>query len=146
MKPWTARPLVVLALMGVAACSTQTPSAPPSGSGSDPGTSTRTTVPVGDSSTVASTTRTPTGPVTTGGDAYPAADVCAYLAGRIPALTAVDSPVGREADLAASLFGFLDDHGIRPDGAQLDAATTTRCPDVRTQILTLTGLASLAQM
>ena len=87
----------------------------------------------------------PVAAATTAGG-YPAAEVCAYLKGQIPVLTAIGSPVGREANLTANLFTFFSDHGIAPDGMQLDATTKTHCPDVRSQLLTLTGLTSLAQM
>ena len=83
---------------------------------------------------------------TTSAVAYPAADVCTYLAGQIPALTAIGSPVGVQANLAGNLFGFFQSHGIPADGAQLDDATKAQCPDVRSQILVLSGLTSFTQL
>ena len=83
---------------------------------------------------------------TTSAVAYPAADVCTYLTGQIPALTAIGSPVGVQANLAGNLFGFFQSHGIPADGAQLDDATKAQCPDVRSQILVLSGLTSFTQL
>ena len=83
---------------------------------------------------------------TTSAGAYPAADVCTYLTGQIPALTAIGSPVGVQANLAGNLFGFFQSHGVPADGAQLDDATKAQCPDVRSQILVLSGLTSFTQL
>ena len=82
----------------------------------------------------------------TSAGAYPAADVCTYLTGQLPTLTAIGAPVGVQASLAGNLFGFFQSHGIPADGAQLEAATLAQCPDVRTQILKLAGLTSFAEL
>ena len=78
--------------------------------------------------------------------AYPAAEVCTYLSGQLPALTGVGSAVGAHANLVGNLFGFLQAHGIVPDSAALDEATSAHCPEVRQQVLAATGLTSLTQL
>ena len=55
-------------------------------------------------------------------------------------------PVGVQANLAGNLFGFFQSHGVPADGAQLDDATKAQCPDVRSQILVLSGLTSFTQL
>lgn len=143
MTRWIAAPALALTLLGLTACSSAvtptstSPASTPSTAASVAATpSAATGIPVAPSPVAAATTA--------GG--YPAAEVCAYLKGQIPVLTAIGSPVGREANVTANLFTFFSDHGIAPDGMQLDATTKTHCPDVRSQLLTLTGLTSLAQM
>ena len=88
----------------------------------------------------------PVATTTTSAVAYPAADVCTYLTGQIPALKAIGAQAGVQANLAGNLFGFFQSHGIPADGSQLDAATTGQCPDVRSQILVLSGLTSFTQL
>ncbi len=78
--------------------------------------------------------------------AYPAAEVCTYLSGQLPALTGVGSAVGAHANLVGNLFGFLQAHGIVPDSAALDEATSAHCPEIRQQVLAATGLTSLTQL
>jgi len=78
--------------------------------------------------------------------AYPAAEVCTYLSGQLPALTGVGSAVGAHANLVGNLFGFLQAHGIVPDSAVLDEATSAHCPEIRQQVLAATGLTSLTQL
>ncbi len=78
--------------------------------------------------------------------AYPAAEVCTYLSGQLPALTGVGSAVGAHANLVGNLFGFLQAHGIVPDSAALDEATSAHCPEMRQQVLAATGLTSLTQL
>lgn len=80
------------------------------------------------------------------GGSYPAAEVCTYLTGQLPTLEAVGSPVGAHANLVGNLFGFVQSHGIVPDSAALDEATTAQCPDVRQKVLAVTGLTSLTQL
>jgi len=84
-------------------------------------------------------------PATSAG-AYPAAEVCTFIEGQLPKLKAIGSTVGAEANIAVSLFDFFDKHGIAPDGGQLETATKAQCPDVHAQLLTVTGLSSLAQI
>ena len=67
---------------------------------------------------------------TTSAGAYPTADVCTYLAAQVPALTAIGSPVGVQANLAGNLFGFFQSHGVPADGAQ--SSTTRPRPSVPT--------------
>ena len=98
-------------------------------------------------SATSATSSAPPGPATTtSAGAYPTADVCTYLAAQVPALTAIGSPVGVQANLAGNLFGFFQSHGVPADGAQLDDATKAQCPDVRSQILVLSGLTSFTQL
>ena len=78
--------------------------------------------------------------------AYPAAEVCTYLSGQLPALTGVGSAVGAHANLVGNLFGFLQAHGIVPDSAALNEATSAHCPEMRQQVLAATGLTSLTQL
>ena len=72
--------------------------------------------------------------------------MCTYLAAQVPALTAIGSPVGVQANLAGNLFGFFQSHGVPADGAHLDDATEAQCPDVRSQILVLSGLTGFTQL
>lgn len=147
MNRWTAAPALVVALLGLAACSATAPAATSPASSTPTAPATAAPPPATTSAATGTrTTASPTAVTPPSGAPYPAAEVCAYLRAQIPTLTAIDSPVGREANLAANLFGFFGEHGIAPDGIQLDAATSAQCPDVRSQLLTLTGLSSLASM
>ena len=83
---------------------------------------------------------------TTSAGAYRAADVCTYLTGQLPTLKAIGAPAGVQANLAGNLFGFFQSHGVPADGAHLDDATKAQCPDVRSQILVLSGLTSFTQL
>ena len=133
----------LLGLVGLGACNTGAGTAPtPAAASTTAATSTTSA-----SSPTSSTPVTPsTRATSTAAGAYPAADVCTYLTGQLPTLTAIGAPVGVQASLAGNLFGFFQSHGIPADGARLDAATLAQCPDVRSQILTLTGLTSLAEL
>jgi hypothetical protein len=97
-------------------------------------------------SATSATSSAPPVAATTSAVTYAAADVCTYLTGQIPALTAIGSSVGVQAHLAGNLFGFFQSHGIPADGARLDDATKAQCPDVRSQILVLSGLTSFTQL
>ncbi len=77
---------------------------------------------------------------------YPAADVCAYLTQQLPALKAIGTPVGAHANLVGNLFGFLQSHAIPADSGALDEATKAECPQVRTEVLAVTGLTSFAEL
>ena len=116
--------VLVTSLAALGACSTGTPPAP----------------------TPAASSAASSPATTSSAGAYPAADVCTYLTGQLPALTAIGSPVGVQANLAGNLFGFFQSHGVPADGAQLDDATKAQCPDVRSQILVLSGLTSFTQL
>ena len=135
--------VLVTSLAALGACSTGTPPAPTpaaSSAASSAATSAAT-------SATSATSSAPPGPATTtAASAYPTADVCTYLAAQVPALTAIGSPVGVQANLAGNLFGFFQSHGVPADGAQLDDATRAKCPDVRSQILVLSGLTSFTQL
>ena len=102
--------------------------------------------PTASSAVTSATSASPVATTTTSAVTYPAADVCTYLAGQIPALKAIGAQAGVQANLAGNLFGFFQSHGIPADGSQLDAATTGQCPDVRSQILVLSGLTSFTQL
>ena len=128
--------VLVTSLAALAACSTGTPPAP-TPAASSAATSAATSATAATSSAAATTTSA---------GAYTAADVCTYLTGQLPALTAIGSPVGVQANLAGNLFGFFQSHGVPADGAQLDDATKAQCPDVRSQILVLSGLTSFTQL
>ena len=131
--------VLVTSLAVLGACSTGTPPAP------TPAASSAATFAA--TSATSATSSAPPGPATTtAASAYPTADVCTYLAAQVPALTAIGSPVGVQANLAGNLFGFFQSHGVPADGAQLDDATKAQCPDVRSQILVLSGLTSFTQL
>ncbi len=131
--------VLVTSLAALGACSTGTPPAP-TPAASSAATSAAT-------SATSATSSAPPGPATTtSAGVYPTADVCTYLAAQVPALTALGSPVGVQANLAGNLFGFFQSHGVPADGAQLDDATKAKCPDVRSQILVLSGLTSFTQL
>lgn len=141
MIRWTAAPALVVALACLTACS----------SSSTPASTAPASAPL-----TASAPSTPTGatgiPASTGSSAatsvgsYPAAEVCAFIQGQLPKLKAIGTTVGAEADITVSLFGFFQDHGIAPDGTQLEGATKAQCPDVHAELLKVTGLTSLAQI
>lgn len=82
----------------------------------------------------------------TSGAADAGSAVCAYLAGQVPSLKAIGTPVGAHANLVANLFGFLQAHGIPADSVALDEATTKTCPDVRQEILSITDLESFSEL
>ena len=138
--------VLVTSLAALGACSTGTPPAP-TPAASSAATSAATSATSATSSATSATSSAPPGPATTtSAGAYPTADVCTYLTGQLPALTAIGSPVGVQANLAGNLFGFFQSHGVPADGAQLDDATKAQCPDVRSQILVLSGLTSFTQL
>jgi len=140
--------VLVTTLAALGACSTGTPPAPtPAASSAATSAATSATSATSSASSASATSSAPPGPATTSSaGAHPAADVCTYLTGQLPALTAIGSPVGVQANLAGNLFGFFLSHGVPADGAQLDDATTAQCPDVRSQILVLSGLTSFTQL
>ncbi len=125
--------VLLTGLVALGACSAGTSPAPTASSAVTSATSTTSSAP-------------PVAATTTSAVTYAAADVCIYLTGQIPALTAIGSSVGVQANLAGNLFGFFQSHGIPADGAQLDDATKAQCPDVRSQILVLSGLTSFTQL
>ncbi|MFI5075344.1 MAG: hypothetical protein ACHP7G_10105, partial [Actinomycetales bacterium] len=126
-------------------CSTGAPAAPPAAT---PAATSAVTSPSADTSATSATSAAPPTPATTttSAGAYRAADVCTYLTGQLPALKAIGAPAGVQANLAGNLFGFFQSHGVPADGAQLDDATKAQCPDVRSQILVLSGLTSFTQL
>ncbi len=137
----------LIGLVGLGACSTGAGAPPPPAASSSATSTTAATSASSPTSSAPSTPSTPsTRATTTSAGAYPAADVCTYLTGQLPTLTAIGAPVGVQASLAGNLFGFFQSHGIPADGAQLEAATLAQCPDVRTQILKLAGLTSFAEL
>ncbi|WP_155391726.1 hypothetical protein [Catellatospora paridis] len=82
-----------------------------------------------------------------GGKSLSADALCAYLREQVPVLKGIGSEVGRKVNLAANLATFFDQQGAKPENAgQLDELVKTGCADVRTEILTLTGMDSFAQM
>ncbi|MEO8830472.1 hypothetical protein [Lapillicoccus sp.] len=72
--------------------------------------------------------------------------MCAYLTQQLPALKAIGTPVGAHANLVGNLFGFLQSHAIPADSGALDEATKAECPQVRTEVLAVTGLTSFAEL
>lgn len=145
--------MALVALATLAGCSsgTATPAAASSSTvvtsstaSATPSTATSATTATTTASTASTTSGTPGGTPAAG--AYPAAEACAYLTGQLPALKAITTPVGREANLAANLFGFFQDNLIPPDGAAFDAAVMAQCPAVRTEVLTLVGLDTFASL
>ena len=64
----------------------------------------------------------------------------------MPALTAIHTPVGIQANLTVGLSGFFTSHGLTPDGMALDDATAKQCPALRTQLLTMMQLKSMAEL
>ena len=113
-------------------------------SSSSPGSTSSVTSGVSPSAPGSTTSTRATATISAG--AYPAAEVCTYLSGQLPALTGVGSAVGAHANLVGNLFGFLQAHGIVPDSAALDEATSAHCPEMRRQVLAATGLTSLTQL
>ncbi len=144
MRQWTAAPLLGAALLCLSACS-----------GASPAPATVAAGTQASSNTVVSTTSASPSPTSASStspaakeDAHKAsaADVCAFLTSQIPALEAISTPVGRQANLTGNLYGFFQSHHEQPDGSALDETTRAKCPDVRARILTLTGLTSLQQL
>ena len=135
--------VLVTSLAVLGACSTGTPPAHPPAASS---TATSAASSAATSATSATSSAPPGPATTTAAGAYPTTDVCTYLAAQVAALTAIGSPVGVQANLAGNLFGFFQSHGVPADGAQLDDATKAQCPDVRSQILVLSGLTSFTQL
>lgn len=139
-------PVLGIALLGLGACTTTAPSPTPgpvASSASSPSPSSTAASPGPPSSTSS------TVPVAAAGDVpagYPAREVCDFLTGQVPALQGITTPVGRQANLTGNLFTFFQDHAVVPDGAALDAATAASCPQVRTTVLGLLGLPSLARL
>jgi hypothetical protein len=83
------------------------------------------------------------GGVSSGTLPFSAKALCAYLKGEIPKLKAVGSEVGAHAQLAGGMATFFEQQGAKPDDAvQLEEATLAECPDVRTEVLAVTGLTS----
>jgi len=157
------RAVGALALLAVAlqlaACSStaspiSSPAAPPASTSTSPTSSSSapTSAAATSATAPAATTRAATTPAATAtatasaGGASPAAEVCTYLEGQVPALEAIGTPVGAHANLVANLFTFFQDHGIVPDSVALDEATTTQCPQVRSKVLAVTGLTSFSQL
>ena len=132
--------VLITALAALGACSTGAPAAP------TPAATPAATDEV--TSATSATSAAPPAPATTttSAGAYRAADVCTYLTGQLPTLKAIGAPAGVQANLAGNLFGFFQSHGVPADGAQLDDATKAQCPDVRSQILVLSGLTSFTQL
>ncbi len=138
MPSWPATAALGLALC-LAGCS-GTSSPPTAGASSVPTTPT----PSGSSATPAAPTPAPS---TTGSEtAISAADVCPYLAGRLPTLRTIGSAVGVQANLAGNLETFFEAHGTHADGQVLEDATSSGCPAVRTEVLRLAGIGSFNEL
>ncbi len=143
MTRWTAAPALVVALLCLSACSSTSAPAPTSPASA----SSRASAP----STPSAATGIPVSPspsdvAATSAGAYPAAEACAYLQSQIPALSAIGTPAGVQANLAGGLYTFFTSHGLTPDGMALDDATAKQCPALRTQVLTMMQLKSFAQL
>ena len=73
-----------------------------------------------------------------------AAALCAFLKEELPKLKAVGTKVGAQAQFAIALFDWADPKGLT--GApqlQFDEAAKGTCPDVRDQIVAVTGQTDL---
>jgi hypothetical protein len=155
MAPSTALLLTgLIGLIGLGACGTGANPAPAPAASSTTASaasatpSTPATPATPGTPATSATSAAPPAPATTttSAGAYRAADVCTYLTGQLPALKAIGAPAGVQANLAGNLFGFFQSHGVPADGAHLDDATEAQCPDVRSQILVLSGLTSFTQL
>ena len=148
MSRSTAAAVALVSALALAGCgATATPGAPapsPAGPAGNPTSATST------SSAAPAATLTPSSPAPIGTTAvapgYSATDVCTYLTSQLPALRAIGSTVGVQANLAGNLAGFFEKHDQPADGQIVDDAAKGQCPAVRTEILTLSGLTSIAEL
>jgi hypothetical protein len=88
-----------------------------------------------------STTRVTAVPPVAAGNPVNGADFCAFLTGLEPRLSADGSPVGALADLAIEFASWLDTHAAEKPrtAADLDEASQSSCPTMRTKVLTTLG-------
>jgi hypothetical protein len=73
-------------------------------------------------------------------------DLCGYLRGRLPALRAIGSEVGRMGNLTVNLYSWYEKQGAVPTGAQIDDQTQKECPDIRAELLKISGMQSFATL
>ncbi|GHE36993.1 hypothetical protein GCM10017673_44440 [Streptosporangium violaceochromogenes] len=73
-------------------------------------------------------------------------DLCDYLRGRLPALRAIGSKVGRMGNLTVNLYSWYEKQGAVPTGAQIDDQTQKECPDIRAELLKISGMQSFATL
>jgi hypothetical protein len=76
-----------------------------------------------------------------GGNPVNGADFCAFLTAQEPRLAADGSPVGALADLSIEFASWLDTHAAQKPrtAADLDEASQSTCPAMRTKVLTTLG-------
>ncbi|WP_295692374.1 hypothetical protein [Lapillicoccus sp.] len=146
MTRWTAAPALVMALLCLSACSSTSAPAPTSPAPASSTASAPSTPSAATAATGIPVSPSPSDVAATSAGAYPSAEACAYLQSQIPALTAIGTPAGVQANLAGGLYTFFTSHGLTPDGMALDDATAKQCPALRTQVLTMMQLKSFAQL
>jgi hypothetical protein len=79
--------------------------------------------------------------------AVSAGDLCGYLRGRLPVLRAIGSEVGRMGNLTVNLYSWYEKQGtVPPTGAQIDDQTKKECPDIRAELLKISGMRSFATL
>jgi hypothetical protein len=102
------------------------------------------------SSSSTGATGAPVAPVTSGADSgsggVSAAQLCDYLRGELPELRKASGEVDVMARLAMGIFGWYDEQGKVPDGAEIDKLTGEQCGEVRTEVLKLAGIQSFMQL
>src|SRR3954449_5000856 len=80
-------------------------------------------------------------------DVVPSVDLCRFLKTEVPLLESAGSEVGARSQFATDVFTLYQHYrGAIPDGNRIDAQTKQNCPDLRSQILEITGCDSLAEI
>ncbi|MGX6605144.1 hypothetical protein ACWKSP_23860 [Micromonosporaceae bacterium Da 78-11] len=79
--------------------------------------------------------------------AVPSADLCRFLKTELSQLKSASSEGGARVQYATDIFAFFQKHGDAiPDGGQIDEQTKQACPDIRAEMLKVTGSKSFAEI
>jgi hypothetical protein len=80
-------------------------------------------------------------------DVVPSVDLCRFLKTELPLLKSAGSEVGARSQFATDVFTLYQHYrGAIPDGNRIDAQTKQNCPDLRAQVLEVTGSDNFAEI